>query len=172
MQRRFSIHWVRIVVCGICILCGENVFSQNGYFTSLQQAMQSPDSVISLNLKKQKIKEFPMEILQMKNIERLDLSRNYIKEIPPQISELKHLHYVNFAQNYLTALPEEMAQLPLDTLILWDNQIREFDESFSQTNLKLLDIRAILMTRKEQKAIKKIFPNTKIKKDHPCNCGR
>ncbi len=172
MRKIFSTIPYRYSFFILFIACGWELFSQNGYFNSLEQAMLTPDSVISLNLKKQKIKEFPMEILKMKNIQRLDISRNYIKEIPPQISELKHLHYVNFAQNYLTTLPKEMAQLPLDTLILWDNQIREFDESFSTTNLKLLDIRAILMTRKEQKAIKKIFSNTKIKKDHPCNCGR
>ena len=144
---------------------------QDGYFHSLQEAMQQPDSVISLTLKKNKLKEFPIEILQMKNIERLDLSRNSIKEIPKEIGNLKNLHYVNVAQNYLSALPKEMSKLPLDTLILWDNQIREFDENFKNNNLKFLDIRAISMTRKEQKAIKQLFPKTKIKKDHPCNCN-
>ena len=179
MQKRF---WHKIPVLSVFVytlLIYINVFCQdtpvnsdNHTFFSLKEAMQQPDSVITLTLKKQKLKEFPSEILQMKNIERLDLSRNSIKEIPSAIGGLKKLHYVNFAQNYLNELPKEMALLPLDTLILWDNQIRVFDESFKNLNLKFLDLRAILMTRKEQKAIKQIFPNTKIKKDHPCNCGR
>ena len=179
MQKRFW-HKVSVNLFFVCtLLIYINVYSQDSTanggmhtFFSLEQAMKQPDSVISLTLKKQHLKEFPQEILQMKNLERLDLSRNSIKEIPAAIGELKKLHYVNFAQNYLTELPEEMAFLPIDTLILWDNQIRKFSESFKSLPLKFLDLRAILMTRKEQKAIKQIFPAAKIRKDHPCNCGR
>ena len=171
MQTKFC-HKIFVLSLFAAVLCLFNTaFSQNGCFLSLQEAMKQPDSVRTLILKKQHIKEFPVEILQMKNIERLDLSRNSIKEIPSLIKELKNLHYVNFAQNYLTSLPEEMADLPVDTLILWDNQIRVFDQSFKKMKLKFLDIRAILMTRKEQRAVKQIFPDAKIKKDHPCNCG-
>lgn len=108
----------------------------------------------------------------MKNLERLDLSRNSLKEIPEEISSLKKLHYIKLASNYLTTLSSSISELPIDTLILWDNQIHSFDTSFSKLPLKFLDIRAISMTRKEQKAIKQLFPNAKIKKDHPCNCGR
>ncbi len=161
----------KFFVYSVVILCFSALYAQEGYFFSLEEALQKPDSVRSLTLKKKKLKEFPKEILQFKNIERLDLSRNSIKEIPKEIQSLKKLHYVNFAQNYLTTLPTEMADLPLDTLILWDNQIKEFDTVFQKTDLKLLDIRAISMTRKQQKAIKQIFPKAKIKKDHACNCG-
>ncbi len=161
----------RFFVYSVVIFCFGAIYAQEGYFYSLEQAIKSPDSVKSLTLKRQKLKEFPMEILQFRNIERLDLSRNSIKEIPKEIQSLKYLHYVNFAQNYLTSLPIQMAELPLDTLILWDNQIKEFDTIFQKTNLKFLDIRAISMTRKQQKAIKEIFPKAKIKKDHACNCG-
>lgn len=145
--------------------------SQQGYYTSLEQAIKNKDAVISLTLKKQHLKTFPMEVLEMKNLQRLDLSRNSIKEIPVTIDTLKNLHYLNIAQNYLTYLPYQMAKMNIDTLILWDNQIKSFDTSFAQLNLKYLDIRAISMTRKQQKAIKSLFPNAKIKKDHPCNCG-
>lgn len=146
--------------------------AQNGYYFSLQDAIANKDSVISLQLKKQYLKEFPKEILEMKNLERLDLSRNSLKEIPEEISSLKKLHYIKLASNYLTTLSSSISELPIDTLILWDNQIHSFDTSFSKLPLKFLDIRAISMTRKEQKAIKQLFPNAKIKKDHPCNCGR
>lgn len=159
-------------VCNILSIVYYISFCQNTVFTSLDEAVKHPDSVINLVLKKQKIKVFPIEILNMKNIERLDLSRNSIKEIPAEIKNLKRLHYLNLAQNYLSSLPKELSELPLDTLILWDNQIREFDKSFRNTNLRFLDLRAILMTRKEQEAIKQTFPNAKIKKDNACNCGR
>ena len=156
----------------VLILIACSVYGQNGYYISLQQALKQPDSVVSLSLKHQKLKAFPSEILEFKNLQRLDLSRNYIRTIPQEISSLKHLHYVNFAQNNIDSLPLTMSSLPIDTLILWDTYIREFDTSFSSLPLKFLDLRAITMTRKEQKAIINIFPNAKIRKDHPCNCGR
>ncbi len=155
----------------ISLLCFLEAFGQEGYYSCLEQAIKNKDSVISLTLKKKHLKTFPKEILEMKNIQRLDLSRNSIKEIPSSIDTLKYLHYLNIAQNYLTSLPKQMAQMPIDTLILWDNQIKYFDSSFSKLHLKYLDIRAISMTRKQQKAIKALFPQAKIKKDHPCNCG-
>lgn len=137
----------------------------------IEEALQKKDSVTNLILRKQKLQKFPLEILSLKNLERLDISRNYIKELPIEISQLKRLHYLNVAQNLLSSLPAEMSSMVLDTLILWDNSIREFDESFKNLDLNYLDIRAIQMTRSEQKRIKQIFPNTRIRKDHPCNCG-
>lgn len=164
MQKRFLLS---LLFCLIVRLS----FSQGLTCYSIQEALQHKDSVSTLILKKQNLQLFPLEILELKNLKRLDISRNYIKEIPPQIQELKHLHYINMAQNQLSFLPKEMSQMPIDTLILWDNMIRAFDTSFSNLNLKYLDIRAIQMTRKEQKAIKKLFPKARIRKDHPCNCG-
>lgn len=137
----------------------------------IEESLQKKDSVTNLILRKQKLQKFPLEILSLKNLERLDISRNYIKELPIEISQLKRLHYLNVAQNLLSSLPAEISSMVLDTLILWDNSIREFDESFKNLDLNYLDIRAIQMTRSEQKRIKQIFPNTRIRKDHPCNCG-
>lgn len=164
MQRKFLLS---LLFC----LVVELVFSQGLTCYSIDEALVHKDSVTTLILKKQKLQSFPLEILELNNLERLDISRNYIKEIPSKIQELKHLHYFNAAQNLLSSLPKEISQLPLDTLILWDNMIRAFDTSFANLELKYLDIRAIQMTRKEQNAIKKLFPKARIRKDHPCNCG-
>ncbi|MCH3923416.1 MAG: hypothetical protein LKE30_00645 [Bacteroidales bacterium] len=149
-----------------------NCYCQQKEYTSLEEALKNKDSVTCLNLKKQKIHHFPMEIMQLKNLEKLSLSRNYLDTIPKEIACLKHLHYIDFSSNFIESLPCEMSLLPIDTLILWDNQIRYFDSCFAYLPLKYLDLRAILMTRKEQKAIINLFPNARIRKDHPCNCGR
>lgn len=164
MQKKFSLSLIFCLVIEVC-------FSQGLTCYSIQEALQHKDSVTTLILKKQKLQSFPLEILELRNLKRLDISRNSIKEIPPEIEKLSFLHYINAAQNFISSLPKELAQLPLDTLILWDNTIRAFDTCFQHTNLKYLDIRAIQMTRKEQKAIKKLFPKARIRKDHPCNCG-
>lgn len=164
MQKRFFLSLVAVFLCciGVC---------QNDTYSNLEDALKNKEIVKTLILKKHKLENFPMGILELENLERLDISRNYIKEIPKEISSLKKLHYLNAAQNYLTCLPKEMASMPIDTLILWDNMIRAFDESFIDSKIKYLDLRAIQMTRKEQKAILRLFPNAKVKKDHPCNCG-
>lgn len=167
MLRRLKRYFVNCFVCCFCCF----VSAQGLTCHSIEEALQNKDSVTSLILKKQKLQKFPLEILELKNLERLDISRNYIKEIPEEITRLKRLHYLNAAQNLLSSLPSKMSSMPLDTLILWDNSIREFDESFKNLNLKYLDLRAIQMTRSEQKRIKQLFPNTRIRKDHPCNCG-
>ncbi|MBQ9254307.1 MAG: leucine-rich repeat domain-containing protein [Bacteroidales bacterium] len=164
MRKKFFLSIILSCCLSIC-------YSQSLTCYSLEEALENKDSVATLILKKKKLKEFPMEILDLKNLQRLDISRNYIKELPKEIVSLQHLHYINAAQNLLSFLPKEMAQMQIDTLILWDNMIREFDEDFKNLNLKYLDLRAIQMTRKEQKAIKSLFPKTRIRKDHPCNCG-
>lgn len=164
MQKRFWLNIIFIVANAIC-------FAQNGYYDNLSEALANKDSVVSLCIKKQKLTTFPMEILELRNLERLDISRNYISEIPQQINTLSKLHYLNAAQNYIKELPKEIAVLPLDTIILWDNMIRSFDSSFASLPLRYIDLRAIQMTRKEQKAIKNLFPKARIRKDHPCNCG-
>jgi Leucine-rich repeat (LRR) protein len=154
------------------VLVSLNTYCQEKVYTSLEEALKNKDSVLYLNLKNKVIHHFPTGILQLKNLQKLSLSRNYLDTIPKELATLKHLHYLDLSSNFLTSLPAELSSLPLDTLILWDNQIHSFDSSFARLPLKYLDLRAILMTRKEQKAILQIFPNTRVRKDHPCNCGR
>lgn len=159
----------------LTIIFSFNCFGQeNGYYNSLESAISNPKEVKTLNLEKQKLKEFPKEILAFTNIERLILKRNNLKEIPKELSQLTKLHYLDLASNNIESLPKELSTLNLDTLILWDNRIREFDKEFEtmSNKLKYLDLRAIQMNKQEQKNIKQIFPFTNIRLAHPCNCNR
>ncbi|HBN05716.1 MAG TPA: hypothetical protein DD434_08005 [Bacteroidales bacterium] len=146
----------------------------NGYFNNLDSALAYPSKVTTLDLEKRKLKEIPKEILEFKNLEKLILKRNRIKDVPKEISELKKLHYLDLASNYIESLPKELSVLNLDTLILWDNRIRNFDSEFGKMSnkLKYLDLRAIQMNKQEQKDIKALFPNTNIRLAYPCNCNR
>lgn len=146
----------------------------NGYFNNLDSALAYPTKVITLDLEKKKLKEIPIKILEFKNIEKLILKRNRIKDVPKEIADLKKLHYLDLASNNIESLPKELSVLNLDTLILWDNRIRDFDMEFMNmsSKLKYLDLRAIQMNKQEQKKIKEIFPLTNIKLAYPCNCNR
>ncbi|MBP1645160.1 MAG: hypothetical protein H6Q16_735 [Bacteroidetes bacterium] len=146
----------------------------NGYFNNLDSALAYPNKVITLDLEKKKLKEIPKEILEFKNLEKLILKRNRIKDVPKEISQLKNLHYLDLASNYIESLPKELSVLNLDTLILWDNRIRNFDTEYGKMSnkLKYLDLRAIQMNKQEQKDIKALFPKTNIRLAYPCNCNR
>ena len=147
---------------------------KDGYFNNLDSALVYPNLVITLDLEKQKLKQIPKEILKFPNLEKLILKRNYIKEVPKELSSLSRLSYLDLSSNNITELPKELSALKLDTLIIWDNRIRSFPNEFKEmsSTLKLLDLRAIQMNKEEQKQIKALFPKTKIRLAHPCNCNR
>ncbi|MDR1847934.1 MAG: leucine-rich repeat domain-containing protein [Bacteroidales bacterium] len=162
---------VFLAVC-ISILCSLSGISQEREFTSLEEAMLSPDSVFSLTLRKSHLKAIPSEIYTLKHLKRLSLSRNNITEISDSIALLRELHYLDLSSNNVSSLPPAMATLPIDTLILWDNPIYALDTSFAALPLLYLDMRAITQTKKEQDAIISLFPKAKIRRNRPCNCGR
>jgi len=147
---------------------------KDGYYNNIDSANVYPNSVIILDLEKQKLKEVPTEVLNFQNLEKLILKRNYIKEVPKEISYLKKLRYLDLSSNKLTELPKELSVLKLDTIIMWDNRIRIFPNEFKEMNetLKYLDLRAIQMNKEEQNTIRSLFPKTKIRLAHPCNCNR
>jgi Leucine-rich repeat (LRR) protein len=80
-------------------------------FTSIVEAMKSPEKVIKLELRKKKLKEFPKEIFQMKNLQYLDLSKNNITEVPAEIAELKDLQILILSKNSIETLPKEIGEL-------------------------------------------------------------
>jgi len=164
-------------------------------FTSLEEALKNPEAVIKLELRKKKLKNFPVEITQFINLQYLDLSKNSIKEIPaeigklknlqhlaisktglqelvPQIGELKNLYYLNLNQNELSSLPMEIGKLEnLKTLDLWSNNIDTFpDEIKNLNNLKILDLRVILIPDEEQNRVQYLLPHTKIHFSPYCKC--
>jgi Leucine-rich repeat (LRR) protein len=152
-----------------------SLFAQSeGFFSNLDSALANPERVITLSLCRQRLKEVPQKISNLKNLQRLILYRNDLKSLPKELSYLHQLHYIDISSNYIDSLPKEMAALPLDTIIAWDNHIRSFPQEFStlSNSLKYLDLRAIPMNKQEQKAIKELFPQAKTRMAHPCNCNR
>ena len=164
-------------------------------FTNLEQALKTPEKVIKLVLKRNKFKTFPTEIFQFTNLQYLDLSKNNIKEIPAeigtlknlqyfnisktglekfpsQIGELTNLYYLNGSQNELTELPVEIGKLKnLRNLDLWDNNIDVFpDEIKNCYKLKIVDLRAIMISDAKQNVIRSQLRHTKIFFSPYCNC--
>jgi Leucine-rich repeat (LRR) protein len=96
------------------------------WFTSLEDAMREPEKVYKLNLKGQKLKQFPEEIFQLPNLHLLDLSDNKIKIIPDRINELVYLKSLNLTDNKIRFLPKNLQYLSqLTSLYLGSNKLIE-----------------------------------------------
>jgi leucine-rich repeat protein SHOC2 len=164
-------------------------------FTSIEEALKNPDKVIKLELRKKKLKVFPKEIFQFKNLQYLDLSKNDIKEIPSEIATLKNLQYFSISKNSLEALPPEMGELSnlynfnanqneltaipyqmgkltkLKYMDLWSNNIENFPNELKDLkSLKVLDLRVILIPDAEQERIQAMLPKTKVYFSPFCKC--
>ncbi|OFY85022.1 MAG: hypothetical protein A3F72_04550 [Bacteroidetes bacterium RIFCSPLOWO2_12_FULL_35_15] len=164
-------------------------------YTNLQEALKNPELVIKLELRKKKLKEFPMEIFKFPNLQYLDLSKNDIKEIPaeigqlknlqyfaiskngleslpPQIGELTNLYFLNANQNDLSTLPPQIGKLvKLKKLDLWSNNIDKYPSEIKNlTSLRILDLRVILIPDEEQDRVQNLLPHTKIYFSPYCKC--
>ena len=69
----------------------DTLLNQQKVFTDLQEALRQPDSVFRLDLSRDRLKEFPLEILQLKQLRELNLSHNKIVQLPETISMLTNL---------------------------------------------------------------------------------
>ena len=166
-------------------------------YTDLKQ-VKDPLQVYSLKLSFKRLKQVPVEIREMKNLEVLDLSKNYIDTLPSWIGELTQLKEVDVSRNWLHYLPEELGglsklesldanrnplqELPasmgslaaLRQLILWQTGIVELPPSavMLNTTLKVLDLRACQLTQEDQETITDLLPDVKKVWDQACNCSR
>lgn len=165
-------------------------------FNDLNAALATKDSVYRLVLRKKKLKEFPIEILEFKNLQYLDISKNSISVIPDSLVKLTNLQYfkcsknnieelprnfgynenlrsIDLSQNEIKALPFSFGRLSkLEFADLWDNNLEEFPASMNQlTSLRMLDLRNILISKTKQEGLQSQLPKTYIYFSAPCNCG-
>lgn len=167
-------------------------------YTDLVAAMKEPEKVVKLVLRKQKYKEFPKEIWNFPNLQYLDLSKNQITEFPDSLGKLKNLQVLHLSKNKIEGLPRELGDLQnlvildinqneltmlppqigklkkLKYLDLWSNSISIFPDELSDIadNLKVMDLRVILINYAVQDRLKKLLPNTLIYMDAPCHCNQ
>ncbi len=164
-------------------------------YTSLEEALKNPEKVIKLELRRKKLKTFPMEIFKFPNLQYLDLTKNNIKEIPIEISQLKNLQYFSISKNNLEEFPPQIGDLPnlfylnanqneltsippaigkltkLKNLDLWSNNIDRFPEELKNLkSLLVFDLRVILIPDAQQSSIQAMLPNAKVYFSPYCKC--
>jgi len=162
--------------------------------TSLEEAVLKPDSVINLQLQKEKLDTFPSQIRSFKNLEILDLKKNKLDSIPSWIGELQNLRVLILNKNNIIYLPDEicllknlivlqvsendLAEIPvginnlskLEFLDLWSNSFSYLPPTIEDLkNLKVLDIRLTPTKLEAHDEIREMLPNTKVFFSAPCN---
>lgn len=164
-------------------------------YRSIENAMKNPEKVFRLHLVKVKLKEFPVEIFQFKNLQELILDKNKINEIPDAISELKNLETLRLSHNRIDSIPPALLKLQhlktldlsdniigsvpenidflsnLEYLILWDNPIYYYPNSIGDLQkLKVLDILNNQLNYSTRDRLQSSLPNVKFIHSPPCNC--
>ncbi|MDC0313661.1 leucine-rich repeat domain-containing protein [Flavobacteriales bacterium] len=165
-------------------------------YKTIEKASKTPEAVYVLDLTKSKLKAFPDEILNFKNLNILKLGKNKIASVPEGISkliflqeldlgknkldgfpggivELVNLKQLVLNQNYIEGIPYMIKNLQkLEYLDMWSNNLSSFPESLNELkNLKEFDLRVIQFTKSEKERITKLLPNAKIHFSASCNCG-
>lgn len=200
MNRKNTCFLLIIIVCNMTVSLAQNLLEPEELmaaktFFSLSEALAQPDSVIKLNLRGKKLKEFPVEIFSFSNLQVLNLSRNKIKEIPAEIIKLKNLQELDMSNNDITQLPTQIGQLKhlaklklnkneitalpaeigsllnLEELEMWDNELDTIpDEIRNLMRLKVFELRGILFSDEQQRRIQDLLPQTKIYFSPSCAC--
>ncbi len=89
-----------------------------------------------------KIKRFPYEVLNLKNLEYIWMGMRGFKELPPQITQLKKLRMLDLQHGAVQRLPENIHELEnLEVLCLLGSGIRGLPESMENLqSLRKLDL--------------------------------
>lgn len=179
--------------------CNSQIITYNQLDTmkmhkSIESALKQPSEVYRLDLSKEKLKEFPNEILQFTNLNELILDKNKLKSIPREINEFEYLQRLSIfsnkltdisfitglpnlvtldlSENYIVAIPDSIYNLSrLEELILQMNIISYFPETLEELDsLKVLNLLDNDMNYIEQDFLIDLLPNIDIKFSTPCNC--
>lgn len=177
-------------------LLSDSELERQTVYTSINEAVKNPGKVYKLDLSKKKLRKIPIEVFSLYNLQELNLSKNKLESIPSEIGNLTNLQKLNISANKISKLPSTIGNLTnlkelianrnninelppevgnlinLEKLDLWSNEIDKlpFEISKLQNNLKVLDMRVILINAEKQKAIIELLPETFIYFSKSCNC--
>lgn len=190
---------IALCLLSLCPLAAQplnaTALQQQPVFTSIDEALKTPESVYRLKLKI-KADSLPEEIFQFVNLQELVVSKCRLSVVNVRISELAFLQRLDVSNNQLVRLPESLCllsnlkeliisrnhieELPndignllnLEYIDAWDNPLYSLPESISrlQFSLKELDLRQIELRDEELETMEKQLPNTKIQYTSTCDC--
>ena len=173
------------------------VSSQNYVkFTSIQKALENPEEVEYLRLRREGLKEWPSDLDVFPNLKVLDLAHNKIAHIPYNLSYANQIEELILTGNKLDSLEASVAEFgqvkrllvgnnhiyhvtpkigqlkTLEFFEVWSNEVHYLPKEISQLEtLKEVDMRGIQISEKHQDNIKALFgPDVELKLSMSCNC--
>lgn len=164
------------------------------FFTFDELSSANPDSVIAIDLQKQKLKTLPEEIFKFTKLQYLNLGKNEITDLD-RIGTFKELKYLNLERNKLDHFPVVVCQLQkiehlalgrnefekipdcietcteLKYLDLWATPVKSLPDCMTKlTKLEEIDFSEVQISKPGQEKLKEQFPNVKLILDSPCHC--
>jgi len=134
------------------------------WYYEMDSALANPDKVYKLSLTQQKLKEIPVEIAQLKNLQILNLSENKIKMVPVEIAELEKLQMLSLYKNKIRYIPDEFQKLKnLQALYLGANKVTEVPIWMGgMGKLKRLDVSRNPISPYELIYIRRLMPKADV----------
>ncbi|KAK4242212.1 RAM signaling pathway protein-domain-containing protein [Achaetomium macrosporum] len=90
----------------------ERLALSHNYLQTLPARFSECTSLRYLNVRQNRIKEFPLALCDLKSLEILDLGRNMLQVLPPEIVKLSSLKVFSIPKNKITHLPLCLADMP------------------------------------------------------------
>ncbi|CAH0556885.1 unnamed protein product [Brassicogethes aeneus] len=108
-------------------------------FPKANEKYNLSDTVIA-DLSKNRFSELPEEVTSFHFLEKLQCYHNAIRYIPDTVSSLQCLSFLDLSRNQLTTLPRELCQLPIQILLVSNNNLSSLPDELSRmTQLTELD---------------------------------
>lgn len=155
------------------LLLSLQLYSQPGvWYKNLDVALEHPDLVFQLQLKRKGLDAFPADLNKFPNLQKLDLSRNKIQVFPDSLKNLAQLNFLDLSRNLINHIPNSINQLEmLEYLDLWNNDIDALPYQISQlSRLTYLDIRGISMSQVNYIKYLEMMSGIEFYMSPPCNC--
>ncbi|MBN7811742.1 leucine-rich repeat domain-containing protein [Algoriphagus sp. H41] len=123
------------VICG-CVGVRNASTDYPVIYKDLEKALKNRGKVIALSLAGSDLKDFPMLILELENLEYLNLSLNEISSLPKDINKLEKLKTLDLMGNRIEELPVELSCLKnLRRVNIAYNPVLEEDLRFLKESL-------------------------------------
>mgnify|MGYP003564245508 CR=1 FL=1 len=86
-------------------------YAEYKVYKSLKKALKNKSQVKVLQLHNKELKEFPMDVLELKGLKILSFYNNELTEIPDGIDQLCNLERLELMKNELSSLPKSIVNL-------------------------------------------------------------
>lgn len=116
-----------------------------GEFNTISRALKNPESVeiIKINPYQTRLTSFPLEIMELPNVQIIDLNEQQISTIPDGLNKLESLEVLNLLDNNISEIPVSICDCKNLKELRIGGEIQRFPDCLkTMTSLKHLSIQS------------------------------